>query len=234
MKQPVRDREFLRHIQERARMPHARIKYAIYDAIYLRFSKTEVLHLAVATALVAAVGLSITGYNLRWGTLAIFVSAFLVHELAHKFLAQFYRAWSEFRLLLYGAALTAFSALPILPLKFIAPGVVWHSGNLTMGRSGRVSWIGPLSNLTMGSGFLLAYFVSAALGSPNQILLTGIWFNGFIAFFNMIPFMGLDGEKIFAWNRVVWIVTFAAAIGLLVVGELIGEGTRFAFFRRFF
>lgn len=234
LKQPARDKEFLRHIQERAGMPHERVKSAIYDVIYLRFSKVEVLHLAVATALVAAVGLSFTGYNLRWGTLAIFVSAFLVHELAHKFLAQFYKAWSEFRLLLYGAVLTAFSALPIHPLKFIAPGVVWHSGNLSMGRSGRVSWIGPLSNLAMGSGFLLAYLVLAALDSQNPILLTGVWFNGFIAFFNMIPFMGLDGQKIFAWNKLVWILTFAAAIGLFVGGDLIGGGTRFGFFRRFF
>ncbi|MEP0826126.1 MAG: hypothetical protein HRF40_11635, partial [Nitrososphaera sp.] len=61
-----------------------------------------------------------------------------------------------------------------------------------------------------------------------------VWFNGFIAFFNMIPFMGLDGQKIFAWNKLVWILTFAAAIGLFVGGDLIGGGTRFGFFRRFF
>ncbi|MEW6605599.1 MAG: AN1-type zinc finger domain-containing protein [Thermoproteota archaeon] len=234
LKQPARDREFLKHIHERAGMPHERIKSAIYDVIYLRFSKTEVLHLAVATILVTAVGLSFTGYNFRWDFLAIFVSAFLVHELGHKFLAQFYNAWSEFRLLLYGAALTAFSALPILPFKFIAPGVVWHSGNLSMGRSGRVSWIGPLSNLAMGGGFLLAYLALAVVDSSSPILLIGVWFNGFVAFFNMIPFMGLDGQKIFAWNKLVWILSFAAAIGLFVAGDLIGGGSRLGFFRRFF
>lgn len=224
----------MEHIHERAGMPHERIRSALYDVIYLRFSKTEVLHLAIATVLVTAVGMSFSGYYFRWDFLAIFVSAFLVHELGHKFLAQFYKAWSEFRLLLFGAVLTAFSALPFIPLKFIAPGVVWHSGNLNMSRSGRVSWIGPLSNLAMGVGFLLVYLTLAAVDSARPILLTGVWFNGFIAFFNMIPFMGLDGQKIFSWNKSVWVLTFAAAIGLFVAGDLVGGGSRLGFFRRLF
>ena len=166
--------------------------------------------------------------------MAIFISAFIIHELGHKFLAQFYRAWAEFRVLLYGAVFTAISALPILPFKFIAPGVVWVSGNLSMGRSGRVSWIGPLTNLAMGMGFLVAYFLLAAFDSASQILLVGIRFNGFIAFFNLIPFMGLDGQKIFAWNKLVWVLTFATAIGLFIIGDLLGGGFTLGFFRRFF
>jgi hypothetical protein len=92
--------------------------------IYLRFSKTEILNLAIATALVAAVGMSLYRFQFRWDFLAIFISAFLIHELGHKFLAQFYRAWAEFRVLFYGAVVTAISALPFFPFKFIAPGAV--------------------------------------------------------------------------------------------------------------
>jgi Zn-dependent protease len=199
--------------------------------VYLRFSKTEVLHLAIATALVTAVGMSIYGYTFRWDLITIFVSAFIIHEFGHKFLAQFYRAWAEFRVLLYGAVITAFSALPILPFKFIAPGVVWVSGNLSQSRSGRVSWIGPLTNLAMGTGFLVSYFILAALDSASPVLLVGVWFNGFIAFFNLIPFMGLDGQKIFGWNKLVWVLTMAAAIGLFIGGDVLRGG---AFFGRFF
>lgn len=234
LKQPARDREFLEHIHEKASLPHERIRSAIYDVIHLRFSKTEVLHLAVATILVAAVGMSISGYNFRLDFLTIFISAFIIHELGHKFLAQFYRAWAEFRLLLFGAIATAISALPILPFKFIAPGVVWHSGNLGMSRSGRVSWIGPLTNLAMGGGFLVAYLALSAADFATQVLLVGVRFNGFIAFFNMIPFMGLDGQKIFAWNKLVWVLTFAAAISLYVAGDLLGGGLTSGFFRRLF
>jgi hypothetical protein len=89
--------------------PQMRIRSSLYETIYLRFSKTEILHLAIATALVAAVGMSLYRFQFRWDFLAIFISAFLIHELGHKFLAQFYRAWAEFRVLLYGAVVTAIS-----------------------------------------------------------------------------------------------------------------------------
>lgn len=234
LKQSERDREFLEHIHARAGLPHERVRSALYDVIYLRFSKTEVLHLTIATILVTAVGMSFYDFTFRWDILAIFVSAFIVHELGHKFLAQFYRAWAEFRILLFGAVITAISALPILPFKFIAPGVVWVSGNLSQSRSGRVSWIGPLTNLAMGTGFLVSYLALAAIDFASPILLAGVWFNGFIAFFNMIPFMGLDGQKIFGWNKLVWVLTFAAAIGLFIAGDLLTGGFTTGFFGRFF
>jgi Zn-dependent protease len=234
LEQPARAREFLEHIHGRADLPQERIKSALYDVIYLRFSKREVLHLVIATALVTAVGMSFYGFQFRWDFLAIFISAFIIHELGHKFLAQFYRAWAEFRVLLFGAVITAFSALPFFPFKFIAPGVVLVSGNLSQSRSGRVSWIGPLTNLAMGTGFLIAYLALSTIDSASFILLVGVRFNGFIAFFNLIPFMGLDGQKIFGWNKLVWVLTFAAAIGLFIGGDLLGGGFTTGLFRRFF
>jgi len=234
LKQPSRDREFLERIQRREGLPQERIKSALYEIIYLRFSKTEVLHLLLATALVTVVGMSFYNFTFRWDFIAIFISAFIIHELGHKFLAQFYRAWAEFRVLLFGAIMTAISALPILPFKFIAPGVVWVSGNLTQSRSGKVSWIGPLTNLAMGTGFLVSYLMLTTIDSANSILLVGVRFNGFIAFFNMIPFMGLDGQKIFGWNKLVWVLTFAGAIGLFIAGDLLAGGFTTGLFRRFF
>ena len=216
-------------------LSQARFRSALYDIIYLRFSKTEILHLAIATFLVTAVGLSLYRFQFRWDFLLIFISAFIVHELGHKFLAQFYRAWAEFRVLFYGAVVTAISALPFFPFKFIAPGAVMISGNLSAARNGRVSLIGPLTNLAMGTGFLCSYLaIAATVGSANPILLVGARFNGFIAFFNMIPFMGLDGQKIFGWNKIVWILTMAGAIGLFIGGDLLSGGGTISFLRRFF
>ena len=64
----------------------------------IKFSKIEILHLLIATILVTAVGLSLDNYRrVALEFLIIFVSAFLVHELAHKLLAQFYGSWAEFR-----------------------------------------------------------------------------------------------------------------------------------------
>ena len=190
---------------------------SISRAIRIKSSKTELLHLSVAALLVTAVGLSLNNYRyISWQFLAIFISAFLVHELAHKFLAQFYGSWAEFRAQIYGLIVTAISALPIMPFKFIAPGAVMV-GLSDRNRFGRVAFIGPLTNLVMG-------FVLLALSSYYYpyypYLAAGASFNGWIALFNLMPFGALDGQKIFDWNKVVWGLTMATAMGLFILGYI--------------
>jgi Zn-dependent protease len=210
------------------------MKSTLKDMIYLRFSKTEIIHLFIATVLVTLVGFTLYGgIRLRWDFLLIFISAFIIHELGHKFLAQFYRAWAEFRVLLYGAIITAISALPFFPFKFIAPGAVMVSGNLTLGRYGKVSLIGPLINIVMGAGFLFTFFlISLTQDSVSQVLVLGARFNGFLAFFNLIPFMGLDGQKVFGWNKIVWLMTIAGALALFIGGDMLAGGGTLTFLRR--
>ncbi len=185
--------------------------------IRIKTSKTELLHLTIATLLVTAVGLSLNGYrHFSWQFLAIFISAFLVHELAHKFLAQYYGSWAEFRAQISGLLITAISALPIMPFKFIAPGAVMvglSDGN----KFGRVALIGPLTNLVMGFSFLL---LSLFNSSYSPYFTIGASFNGWIAMFNLIPLGVLDGQKIFDWNKLVWGITMAAAMGLFIIGYL--------------
>ena len=134
---------------------------SLLKAMKIKSSKTELLHLSIATLLVMAVGLSFNHYRyISWQFLAIFVTAFLIHESAHKFLAQYYGNWAEFRAQLYGLIITAISALPIMPFKFIAPGAVMV-GLSDKNRFGRVALIGPMTNLIMGFGFLMSkLFVS--------------------------------------------------------------------------
>jgi Zn-dependent protease len=172
------------------------------------------------------VGLSIYNYRFRPDFIVIFISAFVVHELAHKFLAQFYRAWAEFRVIFFGAVITALSAIPLWPFKFIAPGAVMVSGNLSSGRNGKISWIGPITNIAMCAGYLAVYFSMFHFGSsaPPRILLVGAQFNGIIALFNLIPLMGLDGEKIFWWNKIVWITTVAGAGALYLITDFMTGG----------
>lgn len=190
---------------------------SIARVIRIKSSKTELLHLSVAALLVTAVGLSLNNYRyISWQFLAIFVSAFLVHELAHKFLAQFYGSWAEFRAEMYGLIITAISALPIMPFKFIAPGAVMV-GLSDRNRFGRVAFIGPLTNLVMGFGFLaLSYYYYPYY----PYLSAGASFNGWIAIFNLIPFALLDGQKIFDWNKVVWGLTMAISMGLFILAYI--------------
>ena len=223
--QPARTRNYIEQVQGRAGAPHQRAMAIIRNTILLRFSATELAHLAIATFLITMVGLSIYSYRFRLDFIVIFISAFVIHELAHKFLAQFYRAWAEFRVIFFGAAITALSAVPLWPFKFIAPGAVMVSGNLSAGRNGKVSWIGPITNIAMCAGFLAVYFLIADLaGSSPRILLVGAQFNGIIALFNLIPLMGLDGEKIFWWRKGVWILTVAGAGALYLVTDFMTGG----------
>lgn len=233
--QPSRNREYIERLRGKSSSAPQRVKAAVKDVVMLRFSKIEIVHLAIATTLVSVVGASFFNYTLNWEFLLVFVSAFVIHELGHKFLAQFYRAWAEFRVILFGAAITAFSALPFSSIKFIAPGAVVVSGDLSRDRSGKVSWIGPLTNIVMAAGFLIAYYLFSGQGHFRgiQILLIGARFNGIIALFNLIPFMGLDGEKIFWWRKLVWLVTVAAAGALYIVTDLLSGGSMFGFLRRY-
>jgi Zn-dependent protease len=232
---PAREREFIERAQGRAGTAQERVTSTLRNAVILRFSKLELVHLIIGTALVTAVGLSLIGYRVRWDFLAIFVSAFLIHEFGHKFLAQMYHSWAEFRLFLFGAAVTAFSALPILGFKFIAPGAVMV-GPMRENRLGKVAWIGPLTNLAMGAGFAAAYYLAFALrlALPVEILAVGAWFNGWIALFNLIPFMGLDGAKILSWNKIIWVLTLAGAVGLFLVAEALRGGVFLGFLGRLF
>lgn len=236
LERPSKDREFIDRIQGKTGSPQERIAALIKNSLILRFSLVELVHLVTGTALVAAVGLSMNSYQLRWDFLAVFISAFIIHEFGHKFLAQAYHALAEFRLIPFGAGITAISALPILPFKFIAPGAVFVQGQLSKGRLGRVSWIGPLTNLAMGSGFIIAYFLNSWLHLDIAIstLTAGAMFNGWIAIFNLIPFMGLDGSKIFAWNKLAWVLTIGAAAGLFFGSDLISGGGTVGFLGRWF
>ena len=182
----------------------------------IRSSKTELFHLSIATLLIVAVGMSFTSYrSISWQFLIIFISAFLVHELAHKFLAQYYGSWAEFRTQMYGLIVTAISAIPLMPFKFIAPGAVMV-GLSDRNKFGRVALVGPLTNLVMGFTFL----TSTYLYPYHPYLYAGASFNAWIAMFNLLPFGVLDGQKIFEWNKVAWACTMAMTMVLFVAGYL--------------
>ncbi len=185
------------------------------------FSRTELKHLGGGTLLVTLVALSLTGFFIpNWVTLSLallFAASFLLHEMAHKFTAQKFGLWSEFRLVPFGALLTAISVL--FPFKIIAPGAVVISGSYTSSTMGRTAFAGPLTNILLGFGL---YFLSLSVPSPiSQILLWGTYVNGILALFNLIPFGMLDGQKIMSWNVRVWIAGLVLSGALLILTRVL-------------
>lgn len=188
-----------------------------------RFSLKEVEHISVAAVLVIGVGLSLyfptyyqTNAGLDYLLLALsalaFTASFLVHEVAHKIVAQRHGLWAEFRLTTMGAIITAIS-IP-LPFKFISPGAMMVAGAADRQTMGKTAIAGPVTNIV-----LAAFLSLATIASPVDFtfnLATIAWFNAWIATFNLIPFGIFDGLKIFNWDKPIWVLSFAISVAFTI------------------
>jgi Zn-dependent protease len=190
------------------------------------FSKSERKHIIIAMGLLTAVGLSMMifepplGFRVDPMYLLIGVIGFLVsffgHEMAHKLFAQRNGLWAEFRTNMYGLILTGLSILPI-PIKFLAPGQVNIVGEGSRELQGAIGLIGPGFNIVFGT---LSIFVGILFGHSDigyAFDFIGA-FNGYMALFNLIPFMGFDGLKALEWDRTRWAISLIGSIALVASG----------------
>lgn len=125
---------------------------------------------------------------------------FLLHELAHKFVAQHYGCAAEFRawdqLLYLAVGLAVF-----IGFIFAAPGAVMISGMVTRKENGIISVAGPATNYVLAMLFLGLLFLFPQGGN---VFGKGFSINIWLGLFNLIPFGPLDGKKVFHWNKAVW------------------------------
>jgi Zn-dependent protease len=188
------------------------VSYAPPSSRVFGFSIKELQHLTIGALLVLGVGfsyfLTIRTDLLSLAVLSIaFMLSFLLHELAHKFSAQYFNLWAEFRLTMQGALITLLSIF--LPFKLISPGAVMIVGSGTMDTVGKTAVSGPITNIIIST-------VCIIVAPVIPLFLIVAFINALLAVFNLIPFAILDGLKVFKWNKTVWAVTFAASIALLV------------------
>lgn len=198
-----------------------------------RFSSTEIRDLAIASVLVVLVGISIfgrpygifaaierlvvlSGIGLWWlpvGMIGIFLVSFMAHELAHKFVAQHYGMWSEFRMLPTGYLLSGMAILFSMPI--FGTGVVYTSGSTNTEHNGKSNLAGPLTNFVIAVSLmimaLVLRIVSLPLGMAIVLFQYGIQLNAFLGIFNMLPFQPFDGATVREWSNSIW---FAQLIGL--------------------
>jgi len=132
-------------------------------------------------------------------------SGFVLHELMHKFTAERYGYWAEFRMWVMGIVLALVTST--LGVIFAAPGATYISGNNVSERqNGIISLAGPATNIVIAFLFLLVGIVGT--GIFGELGSVGFSINLFLAAFNMIPVMPLDGAKVFRWNKVIWAGVF--------------------------
>ena len=183
------------------------------------------ISLAVAIAILGIEQLSILGLPLLIRAFAIYSLtvgvSFLAHEiLGHKFIAQRYHLFAEFRaddLLLLLAILLSFTGF-----VFAAPGAVVIGGVTRTNTYGKVAAAGPLVNilLALAFGFLAKAGVTLALPLYDNyaidLVSAAFQFNAWLAFFNLLPLGILDGAKVMAWNKKVWLILIGIAGFLLL------------------
>jgi len=193
-----------------------------------KIAMKEVAQLAVSVILVSLVGLSLIGYGsilfispyLITLYIAGFALSYLLHELAHRIVARRNNVKAYFKLDPIGSLLTLVSAIPMLPIKFIAPGAVVLTSPTTMKVVGSTAFWGPATNIVISIILYISSIISRSIFiSPllSAILLILAKFNAFIAFFNLLPFGPLDGLKIIKWSITRWIVAIVLAVILLIL-----------------
>ena len=209
----------------------------------VRFSRQELFQLGVAilalsAALTIANAMASRGHPaselplrlVLWFSTALVAVASGVglHEISHKIVAQRYGHWAEFRYSLRGLAMSFVFAF--FGFLIGAPGATMVSGYVTRDQNGRISAAGPVSNLVIGTTFMLAAAAIVRTSSLTNLLaffvtiiLVNAWYlNVILAGFNMIPIMPFDGSKVWAWNKAVYGGILVLALALYLSGVYLG------------
>ncbi len=180
-----------------------------------RTSRTELLHLAIGVGvllILEAPGVLRFGINVLLQVAGVIALAFALHEVAHKLTAQHYGLWSEFRISPFGTMLSLLTLFS--PVRIIAPGAVVIFGSRRPSATwGKIALAGPVANL-------LQLTVFALLSPFYSLLRYAAVLNAELAAFNLLPLSVLDGRKVFAWSKTVWLVVFATAVLLGVLLQL--------------
>ena len=185
-----------------------------------RFTTQEIRELTISWVVLAvlfSIPWGIAGFPVILFTLGL---AFIGHELAHKFVAQNYGFLAQYRMdpqnLVFAFFLAIITMMGGFPIIFAAPGavVIYPINRMgrpaTQGQAGRIAIAGVLINLTFAAFFALLSLISG--GFMSQIASIGLWVNGFLAFFNLLPFGVLDGRKVLYWDKRIWLVTLILAL----------------------
>ena len=118
----------------------------------IRFNRDEIKHLVIAELVIMIIGLSTILYQLQTNYVVFFavilMVSFLIHEMAHKIIAQKKGLWAEFQLIPFGLILTLVSIFSPF-FKMIYPGTVLVKGISGRKSMGIISLVGPLANILL-------------------------------------------------------------------------------------
>ncbi|MBI4406672.1 site-2 protease family protein [Candidatus Micrarchaeota archaeon] len=139
---------------------------------------------------------------------------FVLHELAHKYVAIRYGAAARYHAWTLGLLLAVIMAFAI-GIVFAAPGAVYIYGHhVSREQNGKISLAGPATNLLLGLFFV---FLGFAFPAIRSVAVLGAQVNFFLGAFNMLPFFPMDGSKVFSWDKRIWALFFFSLVILSFV-----------------
>lgn len=190
----------------------------------IHYSQTEIKDLLKAwLAISIAFAIAMFGFkaNLLSGiVIAAFTAGigFLLHELAHKLVAQKYGCYAEFRA--FPSMLWLMLAVSFFGFIFAAPGAVFIRNSpgqkISSRKDALISAAGIITNLVLAAMFIALNYIFAASAMASEFLLFGAQINSWLALFNLLPFWELDGAKVLKGNKVLYFVLVVLAVLALV------------------
>jgi Zn-dependent protease len=138
------------------------------------------------------------------------VTGFLLHELAHKYVAQSYGCFAEYRMSLWGLFLALITSL--IGFLFALPGAVVISGRITVEQNGRISIAGPAINMSIGAICFVLLSIASWPKVASLVLYVIAYVNLWLGLFNLLPIYPLDGSKVLFWNKPIYFASIAIAV----------------------
>ena len=197
------------------RRPGSKMSFSKYEKEQLTES-IGILTMAFTLALSDGLAPVMSRPEILFNTLPLAFGAvmtgFLLHELAHKWMAQQYGCWAEYRGnrngLLFALLMSSFGFL------LAAPGAVMVSGRITERQNGIIAAVGPISNIIIALIAFPIYIFTVGLESPvsliGELARFIVIINLILGGFNMIPIQPLDGSKIIVWSKYAYFGIIAA------------------------
>jgi len=148
--------------------------------------------------------------------------SFILHELMHRFVARHYGAVAGFKASKTGLLITIVTGA--FGFLFGIPGATMiYVHNFSKRENGIVSIAGPLTNFLVFGVFLALLFIinPAPKSYLSYIISFTLFISILLAFFNMLPIPPLDGSKVLAWNKYIYILTMGVIFSLMLLFSII-------------
>ncbi|HIH76203.1 MAG TPA: hypothetical protein HA343_02660, partial [Methanomassiliicoccales archaeon] len=131
------------------------------------FGRQELVQITISVAVLTAaftiVLLGSSPWYFAFGVAAtVSLTGFLLHEMGHKYMAQRFGAWAEYRM--YPTGLFMALLFSFLGFLFAAPGAVYIQGRISKKQNGIISLAGPSTNIMFGTAFIILWLLFPSYG----------------------------------------------------------------------